>query len=93
MDKKYQNGFFIFGIIVLALMLTGLDYTEVWNGLVLCCCGTLGGALCNQYRSLVHHNSARSITQYGGHIGRLSCCRCVASCKQTERFGAVLVAV
>lgn len=33
MDKKYQNGFFIFGIIVLALMLTGLDYTEVWNGL------------------------------------------------------------
>lgn len=33
MSKKYQNGFFLFGIVVLIIMLTQLDYAEVWNGL------------------------------------------------------------
>lgn len=32
MKKKYQNAFFIFGIVVLGIMLTQLDYREVWNG-------------------------------------------------------------
>ncbi len=33
MKKKYQNGFFIFGLIVLAVMLTQLDFAQVWAGL------------------------------------------------------------
>jgi len=33
MKKKYQNGFFIFGIAVLIIMMTQMDYAEVWNGL------------------------------------------------------------
>ena len=33
MKKKYQNGFFIFGLAVLALMVTQLDFAEVWSGL------------------------------------------------------------
>lgn len=33
MKKKYQNMFFLFGVIVLAVMLTQLDYNQVWNGL------------------------------------------------------------
>ena len=33
MKKKYQNLFFVFGVAVLAVMLTLLDYREAWNGL------------------------------------------------------------
>lgn len=33
MKKKYQNGFFLFGIVVLAAMVTQLDFKEVWSGL------------------------------------------------------------
>ena len=33
MKKKYQNGFFIFGITVLLVMLTQLDFHEAWQGL------------------------------------------------------------
>ncbi len=33
MSKKYQNFFFCFGLIVLAVMLVKLDYSEVWSGL------------------------------------------------------------
>ena len=33
MKKKYQNGFFVFGLAVLAVMLYNLDYAEVWRGL------------------------------------------------------------
>ena len=33
MKKKYQNGFFIFGLLVLAVMVTQLDFAEVWRGL------------------------------------------------------------
>lgn len=33
MKKKYQNGFFIFGLVLLGIMLTQLDYAEVWRGL------------------------------------------------------------
>jgi len=33
MQKKYQNGFFIFGLIVLVVMITQLDFKEVWAGL------------------------------------------------------------
>lgn len=33
MKKKYQNAFFIFGIIVLAVMVTQLDFAQVWQGL------------------------------------------------------------
>jgi len=31
--KKYQNLFFLFGIVMLAVMLTQLDYRQVWDGL------------------------------------------------------------
>lgn len=33
MKPKYQNAFFLFGVAVLILMLTQLDYTQVWSGL------------------------------------------------------------
>ena len=33
MKKKYQNGFFIFGLVVLAVMVSQLDFAEVWRGL------------------------------------------------------------
>ena len=33
MNKKHQNAFFIFGIILLAIMVTQLDFAAVWNGL------------------------------------------------------------
>lgn len=33
MKNKYQNGFFLFGITVFIVMLTQLDYPEVWRGL------------------------------------------------------------
>ncbi len=33
MKKKYQNGFFIFGILVLIIMVTQLDFAQVWQGL------------------------------------------------------------
>ena len=33
MKKKYQNGFLIFGVAVLILMVTQLDFKEVWQGL------------------------------------------------------------
>lgn len=33
MKKKYQNGFFIFGFVVLLIMVTQLDFQQVWNGL------------------------------------------------------------
>lgn len=32
MSKKYQNAFFIFGLIVLIIMITQLDFKEVWEG-------------------------------------------------------------
>lgn len=33
MKKKYQNAFFIFGIVVLAVMITQLPFKQVWEGL------------------------------------------------------------
>lgn len=33
MSKKYQNGFFVFGLVVLAIMVTQLDFGDVWRGL------------------------------------------------------------
>src|SRR5574344_1607647 len=33
MKKKYQNGFFIFGVVLLLIMLTQLDFAQVWAGL------------------------------------------------------------
>ncbi len=33
MKKKYQNGFFVFGLLVLVIMITQLDFTQVWQGL------------------------------------------------------------
>jgi uncharacterized membrane protein YbhN (UPF0104 family) len=33
MKKKYQNAFFIFGLAVLAIMVTQLDFDQVWDGL------------------------------------------------------------
>ena len=33
MSKHWQNGFFIFGLIVLALMVTQLDFAATWAGL------------------------------------------------------------
>ncbi|MBR2101560.1 MAG: flippase-like domain-containing protein [Prevotella sp.] len=32
MKKKYQNGFFLFGLAVLVIMVTQLDFKEVWQG-------------------------------------------------------------
>lgn len=32
MKKKYQNAFFIFGLAVLAIMVTQLDFQQVWEG-------------------------------------------------------------
>lgn len=34
MKKKYQNAFFIFGLVVLAIMVSQLDFTAVWQGLL-----------------------------------------------------------
>ena len=33
MNKKYQNAFFAFGIAVLVIMVTQLDFEQVWQGL------------------------------------------------------------
>jgi len=33
MKKKYQNIFFVFGLLLLAVMVTQLDFAEVWKGL------------------------------------------------------------
>ena len=33
MKKKYQNGFFLFGLLLLIAMLSQLDFHEVWDGL------------------------------------------------------------
>lgn len=33
MKSKYQNAFFIFGIVVLAIMVSQLDFAQVWEGL------------------------------------------------------------
>ena len=33
MKKKYQNAFFLFGLLVLVVMLTQLDFKQVWDGL------------------------------------------------------------
>ena len=33
MNSKYQNGFFLFGMAVLIIMVTQLDFTQVWDGL------------------------------------------------------------
>ena len=33
MKKKYQNGFFIFGLVVLIIMVSQLDFEEVWAGM------------------------------------------------------------
>ncbi len=33
MKKKYQNAFFAFGLLVLAIMVTQLDFAQVWQGL------------------------------------------------------------
>ena len=33
MKKKYQNGFFAFGLLVLIVMVTQLDFAQVWSGL------------------------------------------------------------
>ena len=33
MKKKYQNGFFAFGLLVLIIMVTQLDFGQVWGGL------------------------------------------------------------
>ncbi len=33
MKKKYQNGFFLFGIAALGIMLTQLNYKDVWDGI------------------------------------------------------------
>jgi Uncharacterised protein family (UPF0104). len=33
LKKRYQNGFFIFGLLVLIIMVTQLDFAAVWQGL------------------------------------------------------------
>lgn len=33
MKKKYRNAFFIFGLVLLGLMITQLDFKQVWEGL------------------------------------------------------------
>ena len=33
MESKYKNIFFVFGIIVLGIMVTQLDFAEAWGGI------------------------------------------------------------
>ncbi len=33
MKKKYQNGFFLFGLVVLFIMVSQLDFQQVWTGI------------------------------------------------------------
>ena len=33
MEKKYQNIFFLFGLAVLVVMVTQLDFADVWHNL------------------------------------------------------------
>ena len=69
MKKKYQNIFFIFGLVVLAVMVSQLHFVEVWQGpatrrlLVLRRRGPLGLSLPFQYGCLVHHHPQRRATR------------------------------
>ena len=33
MNKKYQNGFFLFGLVVLIIMASQLDFRQAWQGI------------------------------------------------------------
>ena len=33
MNKKYQNGFFLFGFMVLIIMASQLDFRQAWEGI------------------------------------------------------------
>ena len=33
MNKKYQNGFFLFGLLVLIIMASQLDFGQAWQGI------------------------------------------------------------
>ena len=33
MNKKYQNGFFLFGLLVLIIMASQLDFRQAWEGM------------------------------------------------------------
>lgn len=56
MKEKYQNGFFLFGMAVLALMLAQLDYAEVWRGL--CHAGYWSAAVVVLWAALYVFNTA-----------------------------------
>ncbi len=62
MKKKYQNGFFIFGVLIFCIMLTQLDFSATMKALLhagywfWAVVMLLGIPLHLQYGSLVYHN-------------------------------------
>lgn len=56
MKKKYQNGFFVFGLLVLIVMITQLDFAQVWQGL--CHAGYWFGAVIVLWAFLYIFNTA-----------------------------------
>ena len=85
MKKKYQNGFFIFGLVLLGIMLTQLDYAEVWRGLqhtgywhcgwhYMCLTLLHGTSLSKQDRNKTQRKTAITTSQliFGGYTKLLS---------------------
>lgn len=56
MKKNYQNGFFVFGLLVLIVMITQLDFAQVWQGL--CHAGYWFGAVIGLWAFLYIFNTA-----------------------------------
>ena len=74
MKKKYQNGFFLFGLAVLVVMVSQLDFGEVWQPhlhgglLVLGRCGHMGISLHDEHPVVVHHHPQRTAPEKPGKL-------------------------
>ena len=64
MKKKYQNGFFVFGLLVLIVMITQLDFAQVWQGL--CHAGYWFGAVIGLWAFLYIFNTAALVIAPAG---------------------------